>query len=537
MEHSGERRRDGVCDGTSVSNLLSDLALYAQWSANTYTVTFDGNGSTSGATSATNVTYGADPVALTLNNFEKIGYSFVGWNTQADGEGTAYADGQEVSNLTSSFTLYAQWTANTYEVVFVGNGSTSGTTASMQVTYGEAAKALTLNGFSRIGYSFSGWNTQADGEGAVFVDGALVSDLTESIILYAQWTANTYTVTFDGNGSTSGTMDPVSVTYGAGAVTLTSNSFSKTGYTFSGWNTQADGEGTAYSDGDSVSDLTSAITLYAQWTIITYTISYDGNGADGGSTDAQNVEYGGTLAVSLNGFTRTGYSFAGWNTQADGEGTSYAAGDEIADMTSILTLYAQWTADTYAVTFDGNGSTSGSIPSVSVTYGAGEVTLPANGFTKTGYTFTGWNTQANGGGVSYADGSSVSDLLSDLTLYAQWTADTYTVSFDGNGSTSGTTASMQVTYGEAAKALTANGFTRDDYSFAGWNTAADGSGTSYADGAEISDLTADLVLYAQWEKDDGAGAGIALLALATAILIVLFVAGAVAAVHYNVIRP
>ncbi len=524
-------------DGTSVSNLLSDLALYAQWSANTYTVTFDGNGSTSGATSATNVTYGADPVALTLNNFEKIGYSFVGWNTQADGEGTAYADGQEVSNLTSSFTLYAQWTANTYEVVFVGNGSTSGTTASMQVTYGEAAKALTLNGFSRIGYSFSGWNTQADGEGAVFVDGALVSDLTESIILYAQWTANTYTVTFDGNGSTSGTMDPVSVTYGAGAVTLTSNSFSKTGYTFSGWNTQADGEGTAYSDGDSVSDLTSAITLYAQWTIITYTISYDGNGADGGSTDAQNVEYGGTLAVSLNGFTRTGYSFAGWNTQADGEGTSYAAGDEIADMTSILTLYAQWTADTYAVTFDGNGSTSGSIPSVSVTYGAGEVTLPANGFTKTGYTFTGWNTQANGGGVSYADGSSVSDLLSDLTLYAQWTADTYTVSFDGNGSTSGTTASMQVTYGEAAKALTANGFTRDDYSFAGWNTAADGSGTSYADGAEISDLTADLVLYAQWEKDDGAGAGIALLALATAILIVLFVAGAVAAVHYNVIRP
>ena len=524
-------------DGTSVSNLLSDLALYAQWSANTYTVTFDGNGSTSGATSATNVTYGADPVALTLNNFEKIGYSFVGWNTQADGEGTAYADGQEVSNLTSSFTLYAQWTANTYEVVFVGNGSTSGTTASMQVTYGEAAKALTLNGFSRIGYSFSGWNTQADGEGAVFVDGALVSDLTESIILYAQWTANTYTVTFDGNGSTSGTMDPVSVTYGAGAVTLTSNSFSKTGYTFSGWNTQADGEGTAYSDGDSVSDLTSAITLYAQWTIITYTISYDGNGADGGSTDAQNVEYGGTLAVSLNGFTRTGYSFAGWNTQADGEGTSYAAGDEIADMTSILTLYAQWTADTYAVTFDGNGSTSGSIPSVSVTYGAGEVTLPANGFTKTGYTFTGWNTQANGGGVSYADGSSVSDLLSDLTLYAQWTADTYTVSFDGNGSTSGTTAAMQVTYGEAAKALTANGFTRDDYSFAGWNTAADGSGTSYADGAEISDLTADLVLYAQWEKDDGAGAGIALLALATAILIVLFVAGAVAAVHYNVIRP
>ena len=488
-------------DGALVSNLLSDLTLYAQWTANTYTVTFDGNGSTSGATSATNVTYGADPVALNLNNFEKIGYSFVGWNTQADGEGTAYADGQEVSNLTSSFTLYAQWTANTYEVAFVGNGSTSGTTASMQVTYGEAAKALILNGFSRIGYSFAGWNTQADGEGAVFVDGALVSDLTEPIILYAQWTANTYTVTFDGNGSTSGTMDPVSVTYGAGAVTLTSNSFSKTGYTFSGWNTQADGQGTTYSDGDSVSDLTSAITLYAQWTIITYTISYDGNGADGGSTDAQTVEYGGTLAVLPNGFTKTGYSFAEWNTQADGEGTSYAAGDEIADMTYILTLYAQWTADTYAVTFDGNGSISGSIPSVSVTYGAGEVTLPANGFTKTGYTFTGWNTQANGGGVSYTDGSSVSNLLSDLTLYAQWTANTYTVSFDGNGSTSGTTASVSVTYDAGSVALTANGFSKTGYSFAGWNTQADGEGTAYAAGASVSNLTSSLTLYAQWTAD------------------------------------
>ena len=215
------------------------------------------------------------------------------------------------------------------------------------------------------------------------------------------------------------------------------------------------------------------------------------------------------------------------------------AGEEVGGYMSVRYDVTQAVSYTHTVTYSANGGT-GSVSSTVVTdtnNGNTNVTLAANGFTKTGYTFTGWNTQANGGGVSYTDGSSVSNLLSDLTLYAQWTANTYTVSFDGNGSTSGTTASMQVTYGEAAKALTANGFVRDDYSFAGWNTAADGSGTSYADGAEISDLTADLVLYAQWEKDDGAGAGIALLALATAILIVLFVAGAVAAVHYNVIRP
>ena len=397
---------------------------------------------------------------------------------------------------------------------------------------------LTSNGFIRTGYTFTGWNTLENGSGTAYSDGASISNLTADLLLYAQWSANTYTVTFDGNGSTSGTTASVSVTYDAGSVALTANGFSKTGYSFAGWNTQADGEGTAYADGQEVSNLTSSLTLYAQWTADTYVVSFDGNGSTSGTTDSVSVTYdAGPVQLTSNGFSRTGYTFSGWNTQADGTGTSYSDGDSVSNLLSDLTLYAQWAADTYTVTFDGNGSISGSIPSVSVTYGAGEVTLPANGFTKTGYTFTGWNTQANGGGVSYTDGSSVSNLLSDLTLYAQWTANTYTVSFDGNGSTSGTTASMQVTYGEAAKALTANGFVRDDYSFAGWNTAADGSGTSYADGAEISDLTADLVLYAQWEKDDGAGAGIALLALATAILIVLFVAGAVAAVHYNVIRP
>ncbi|MCI2092294.1 MAG: InlB B-repeat-containing protein [Candidatus Methanomethylophilus sp.] len=92
---------------------------------------------------------------------------------------------------------------------------------------------------------------------------------------------------------------------------------------------------------------------------------------------------------------------------------------------------------------------------------------------------------------------------------------------------------MQVTYGEAAKSLTLSGFSRTGYTFAGWNTAADGSGASYADGAEISDLITDLILYAQWEEDSGTNIGITLLALATAILIVLAVAGAVAAVRYN----
>ncbi len=198
---------------------------------------------------------------LTSNGFIRTGYTFTGWNTLENGSGTAYSDGASISNLTADLLLYAQWSANTYTVTFDGNGSTSGTTASVSVTYDAGSVALTANGFSKTGYSFAGWNTQADGEGTAYADGQEVSNLTSSLTLYAQWTADTYVVSFDGNGSTSGTTDSVSVTYDAGPVQLTSNGFSRTGYTFSGWNTQADGTGTSYSDGDSVSNLLSDLTL------------------------------------------------------------------------------------------------------------------------------------------------------------------------------------------------------------------------------------------------------------------------------------
>ena len=121
------------------------------------------------------------------------------------------------------------------------------------------------------------------------------------------------------------------------------------------------------------------------------------------------------------------------------------------------------------------------------------IDLPKNTFTRENYTFTGWNTKADGTGKGYADGANVS-FDADTTLYAQWTQDPV-ITFDANGG-DGTMGTQTVNPNEAT-ALTTNSFTRADYDFAGWNTAKDGTGTAYADKAEITTDT-DITLYAQW---------------------------------------
>ena len=144
-----------------------------------------------------------------------------------------------------------------------------------------------------------------------------------------------------------------------------------------------------------------------------------------------------------------------------------------------------------AITFDPNGGT-GTMAAMSVNPGV-DNTLPANVFTRENYTFTGWNTAADGTGTAYADGATV-NFEADTTLYAQWTQNPV-ITFDANGG-EGLMPTQTVQPGAAA-ALTANAFTRADYDFAGWNTAADGTGTAYADGANIT-ASENVTLYAQW---------------------------------------
>ncbi|MDO4533794.1 MAG: SpaA isopeptide-forming pilin-related protein, partial [Coriobacteriia bacterium] len=156
----------------------------------------------------------------------------------------------------------------------------------------------------------------------------------------------------------------------------------------------------------------------------------------------------------------------------------------------------------YAVTYNGNGATSGSVSGQTKWYGE-DLTLRSNGYTRTGYTFSKWNTKADGSGTAY-NAAATYKANATATLYAQWTANTYRVRYLGNGATGGSTSDSTHTYG-TAKNLTANGYTRDYYSFVNWNTKADGTGTSYTDCQSVRNLTATnngtVTLYAIWKPD------------------------------------
>ncbi len=295
---------------------------------------------------------------------------------------------------------------------------------------------------------------------------------------------------------------PATQTQSAPNETLTIASYSGTrsGYTLNGWNSAANGSGTNYQVGDAKSGLTANLPLYAQWDS---TITYDSNTATTGTvpnpTTAKSSAAVTTLATNSGTLARTGYTFSGWNTLANGAGNYYAAGLATYASTGSTTLYAQWNS---TITYNGNGNTSGSVPAVTTAKGdAANTTLATNSGTlaKTNYVFDGWNTAANGTGTSYAAGATNFPSPGNTTLYAQWKA---AITFSGNTNNGGAAPAI-VNAITATITLPSNtgSLTKVGYAFAGWNTLANGAGTSYAAGATYT-VAGATTLYAEWAPDN-----------------------------------
>lgn len=334
---------------TEVPN--ATITLYAKWTAVDSVVTFHGNDETSGTMATQLFTYGEAAKELSSNAFVKTGYVFDGWNTKPDGQGTAYADKAVLGNLTDHMTLYAQWIKSNFTVKFGGNGGSGSMTAQTFQT-GETT-ALKTNAFAKVGYTFTDWNTQQDGKGTNYDADAAVKDLalgtSDSITLYAQWRANTYKVQFNANGAT-GSMISQDFTYDEVQKALTKSTFTKDGFNFLGWAESPVSTSAEYADEQPVSNLTpmddGVITLYAIWKANTVQVVFDGNGADNSAMPNQSFDYNTAQELSQNTYTREGHKFAGWNTQSNGRGVSYADKQEITnpvpDISGNLTLYAQW---------------------------------------------------------------------------------------------------------------------------------------------------------------------------------------------------
>ena len=390
-----------------------------------------------------------------------------------DDNGTLHAKAPGTATITvnrQSYSFSKQITVTLSTISFSGNGATSGFMESIQGAIGQSATIPNV-GFSRTGYTFTGWNTSPDGTGTAYRPNATIQFAAQNITLYAQWKVRSYSVNFDSNGGSA--VASQSVKYGSKASRPTDPT--RAGHTFQGWYTSRDG-GARYDFNQTV---TGDVTLYAHWSVNSYTLAFDGNGGKA-SESSRTVQYGsqyGTLPTA----TRTGYAFQGWYTARSG-------GSQVSSSTTMeaanTTVYAHWTVNTYTVSFDSNGGSA--VASQSVRYGS-KATQPANP-TRAGHTFQGWYT-ARSGGSKYDFGTAVTG---DVTLYAHWSVNSYTLTFDGNGGKP-SEASRTVAYGGQYGSLPTA--TRTGYAFQGWYTARDG-------GTKVSPSTtmgaADTTLYARW---------------------------------------
>ena len=450
---------------TRVSNNVANITLYARWSANSFTVSFDANGgkvSTSSKKVTCGSAYGDLPVPT------KEGSGFNGWFTSKNGGNVVTSS--TVVSLSSDQTLYAQWTANAYTVTLDANGGDS-SAESITVKNGSAYGNLPTP--TRKGYTFTGWYTAKSGGSKITAD--TVTTITAAQTLYAQWKVNTYTVTLDVDG---GNVSPSSITVTYDSTYSNLPTPTKTGYSFEGWFTEG---GTQVNTSTKVSK-TENHTLSAKWKAASYSVTLNSNGGNSSSSSIS-VSYGSTYG-SLPTPTRSGYEFKGWFTESSGG--SQVTAQTIVNKTAKHTLYARWAAKEYTVTFDakgGNVSTS----SKKVTYDSTYGTLPTP--TKTSYTFDGWYTE-NGTAVDAA--TKVSKAENHI-LVAKWKVASYSVTLNANGG-SVSPSSITVTYGSPYGSLPTP--TQTGYDFKGWYTES--SGGSQVTAQTTVNKTVKHTLYAQW---------------------------------------
>lgn len=482
--------------------------VYALWAINptlTYNVNAPATTKAPDAPASMTVPYNTaadDKSGWTVGDTGKItGYSFDGWYTSPTG-GDKY---DWSTKLTNDVTMYAHWTANGYTVKYDAGGG-KGTMGDQKFTF-DVPQNLSPNAFTRDGYTFTGWKRADTGDS--YTDGQQVSNLTSTpngiVTMIAQWTPNPASINYDPNpptGRTPGGQGTANWTGHTGDTqAIGANGWTVDGYTFIGWNTSADGKGTAYAPGTTWT-ANGTLTLYAQWTPGQAGLTYDGNGATGGKTDPQPGKTDEKINVRDNGFTRDGYMFVTWNTQADCKGKAVDPGDEWT-LQGSGTLYACWAGNAQTLTYHGNGATGGNTAAQSGKTGD-ELTTNANGFTRDGYTFVRWDTAKDGSGTAYGEGKNgVSQYVmkpAGNDLYAIWKANPATIQYRNDWPN--TTGSTPDTTGNTGDTVTIsqNSFDRPGYTFTGWSTSKRGD-PSLQPGDKHTLEPRTTTVWAQWKAD------------------------------------
>lgn len=394
-----------------------DLHLSAKWIPETYVIKFDvnGHGLDTAPGDIKDVAYNStfkkpdDPT--------ETGYTFIGWYTDSaltnkfefDEDGTS----KPITDDTYEITLYAKWEINKYTVTFNFNTGKPSTPKTEEVEYGnpvsEPAKP------TNTGYTFGGWYTDQTCTGKEFTfgaDGKSTNSITDNIILYAKWTKNHYTVTFDVDGQTD-RISPVSVEHGNGVSKPDTSKLTKEGYTFDGWYTDATHTNKYTLWGDSITGNT---TFYARWNVNQYALTIHYTDTD---STSKPYDYGTTIKLDIP--QRDGYTFDGWIVQTEDDkieaptlNLNQSLQYEFTMPASNVTLTAKWLKDAYTVTFNGMEHEL-DIVRINVKRNT-PVDKPADPVDD-GYTFHGWYTDKDCTTAFDFD----TPITADTTLYAKWT--------------------------------------------------------------------------------------------------------------------
>ncbi len=511
----------GYAAGSTLIMRATNLTLYAQWTTGvTYRVLYEDNvdGELIGVPSASTGYVAGSVVSLSSSVPERAGHAFIGWNTARDGSGSVYAAGGTLTMGSADVILHAQWTdAPVYSLTYHDNvaDETIGVPRDDATYYPGTAAPISTEIPVRTGYIFAGWNTLPDGTGGTHAPGASLVIGTADVTLYAQW-AFALSVTYDANLPANTTLNSGSAPiddapYGSGdSVSVAGdNGMTVTDYRFTGWNGQADGQGTVYSDSFTI---TGDTTLYAQWAAV-YTVTYHHNDSDGGTvpTDSNTYIAGEPVTVLAHdgSLYRDDHHFDCWNTTAEGDGDHHHAhGSATLDMPdSHVTLYARWLRKHGIAYTDPSGESANLPGDGSFLESDASFTLDATVPLRDGYVFDGWFTDAGFGGTRYMPGDVYTITgTTDVTFHANWVSARvlaatpaavgarYTVRFDDNDGDDTTQVPSQTVGAGYTAAPPASLPVRPGYDFRGW----------FSDETLIraydfdTAVTRDTTLYAGW---------------------------------------
>ena len=456
---------DSDFTGNPITSVVvdKDITLYAKFEIIDYSITYDIDGATWNSYYTPNSSYNVLDAAISYipkgEDLEKVGYTFEGWYKDAD-----YTE--KITSLVGLFediTLYAKWEAINYSIKYELNGGAwaDGFNSEKSYTIESAADLVlpTSEYLTKQGFVFDGWYDNAEYSGTAITN---LAGRTGDLIFYAKWRDANQVATVQFSHAAGGVDASTNITLTCDTENATiyysyeGKEFNKDSWQNDGWQKYTS-DATATSEGITIfangSTNSNPVTIYAiavcdgmensdvatiEYTLNEYTVHLDANGGTLNTSVTFPITVKSGNKVSLSGYTatRTGYTFKGWY---EGKNPDFTTSSGIRDFTpsrdnapnKTKTFYAGWEPITYTVVFDGNGADASScMASQEFKYDESKA-LNQNTFVRTGYTFTGWNTNVDGTGTTYADKAVVSNLTytdgESFTLYAQWQPNTASI--------------------------------------------------------------------------------------------------------------